>query len=253
MSHDIESRVAILQYFSWSHPFLTDAEQFTKIVSEGLDDYTTDARGDIGSLVRTEALKAASSVWRLVDSLGDEGQFICNRLFPKILRLAAEKLDKVRSEAQNTVAAALQSQSQHAPVDSSGSSRYATRFEGYSPSSKEYFRFLLDMPTHSDFLGGKHYQSKWHEDLLEGYISSADTGSEHLVRASRAALAEYCEANDENLEIVCGGLFAVMKRNLKIDRILVPVMEVMGFLFDYQFMQRSATKYGPPACSIPSI
>ena len=245
MSHDVESRVAILQCFCWSRPFLFHAEQFTEIVAEGLDDYTTNARGDIGSLVRTEALKAASTVWRLFDHLGDKGPYIFNTLFPKVLRLAAEKLDKVRSEAQNTVAAALRSENQLTSFDHSGPNKYFARFRSYSPSSKEYFRFLLDIPAHSDFFGGKMYQIKWHEDLLEGYISSADTGSEDLVRASRAALAEYCGTSDENLSAVCGGMFAIMKKNLKNDRLLVPVMEVMGFLLDYQIMQRSATKYAP--------
>ena len=242
MSHDIESRVAILQYFCWSHPFLADAEQFTAIVAEGLDDYTTDARGDIGSLVRTEALKAVSTVWRHFDTLSDSGSFIFNTLFPKVLRLAAEKLDKVRSEAHSTVAAALRFESQLTPFDSSGPGKTARPITSYSPSSKDYFRFLLDMPTHSDFVGGEKYQIKWHEDLLEGFVSSADTGSEDLVRASRAALAEYCEAEDNNLNIVCGSLFAIMKKSLKNDRIVVPAMEVMGFLFDYQIMQRSTMK-----------
>lgn len=251
VSRDIESRVAILQCFCWSHPFLTDSEQFTEIVAEGLDDYTTDARGDIGSLVRVEALKATSTVWRLFDHLGDKGPRIFNTLFPKVLRLAAEKLDKVRSEAQNSVAAALRSESQLTPFDYSSPSKYAARFKGYSPSSKDYFRFLLDMPTHSDFFGAEKYKIEWHEDLLEGFINSADTGSEDLVRASRAALAEYCESNDDNPNIVCGGLFAIMKRSLKNDRIVVPAMEVMGFLFDYQIMQHSATKYVHPLSPLP--
>ena len=36
---------------------------FTEIISDGLDDYTTNARGDVGSLVRIEAVKAARALW----------------------------------------------------------------------------------------------------------------------------------------------------------------------------------------------
>jgi hypothetical protein len=244
LGHDIESRVAILQCLALSRAFLSDPEQFTDMVAEGLDDYTTDARGDIGSLVRTEALKAAATVWNLMDTLGDKGPLIFNTLFPKVLRLAAEKLDKVRSEAQNTIAAALWPESQLTRFDYSPRGKFPKRLKDYNPSSKEYFRFLLDIPTHGDFFGGE-YQTPWHEELLEGFISSADTGSEDVVRASRTALAEYCENDVQNLSIVSRSLYSILKRNLKNDRILVPAMEVLGFLFDYQIMQRSATKYGP--------
>jgi hypothetical protein len=246
MGHDIESRVAILHWLERSHAFLFESEQFTYMVAEGLDDYTTDARGDIGSLVRTEALKAASTIWSLIDNLGEMGRQMFSILFPKVLRLAAEKLDKVRSEAQNTVAAALRSEYIPTLPDDLSPRKLRIPFRDCNPSSKAYFRFLLDMPTNGDFYGEQLYQIQWHEDLLEGFISSADTGSEDLVRASRAALAEYCETDFDNLIIVCEGLYAIMKRNLKNDRILVPAMEVMGFLFDYQIMQRSRTKYAFP-------
>jgi hypothetical protein len=235
LGHDTESRVAILQCLTSTCAFLSDPDQFSDMVAEGLDDYTTDARGDIGSLVRVEALKAVATVWNLIASLGDNGRLLFEKLFPKVLRLAAEKLDKVRSEAQNCVAAALSSESQ-----------VTQQFRHYSPSSKEYFYFLLNMPTLSEFSGERKYQMIWYESLLEGFISSADTGSEDLVRVSRAALAEYCERDSQNLSTICSCLYSILKRNLKNDRILVPAMEVIGFLFDYQIMQRSETKYSPP-------
>ena len=70
MGHDIESRVAILHWLGLSHALLSESEQFMYMVSEGLDDYTTDARGDIGSLVRNEALKTASTIWNVMENLG---------------------------------------------------------------------------------------------------------------------------------------------------------------------------------------
>jgi len=77
-------------------------------------------------------------------------------------------------------------------------------------------------------------------DLFEGYVGSADTGSEDLVRASRAALADFCEAG--NTDRVSSTLFAVMKRNIDNDRILVPTLEAMAFLFDVQILQQSSLK-----------
>ena len=60
-----------------------------------LDDYTTDQRGDVGSLVRTAAIDAVSTVLKQ-DLLDLSGRQI---LAAKVCGLAVEKLDKVRWRA----------------------------------------------------------------------------------------------------------------------------------------------------------
>ena len=62
-----------------------------------LADYTTDQRGDVGSLVRTAAVDAVSTV--LKRNLLN----LCDRqvLAAKVCGLAVEKLDKVRWRAWN--------------------------------------------------------------------------------------------------------------------------------------------------------
>ena len=60
-----------------------------------LEDYTVDQRGDVGSLVRVEAIEIVLLAWQsctLDLSIGRD-------LFASIVGLAAEKLDKVRSRA----------------------------------------------------------------------------------------------------------------------------------------------------------
>lgn len=98
------------------------------------------------------------------------------------------------------------------------------------------------MPIYGSLRIGQ-YDVKWFRDILEGYVTSADAGSEDLIRASRAALTEFCESGSDNLQKVCSTLLLVAKRNLKNDRVLVPTLEVVAFLFDVQVMQRSSTKY----------
>lgn len=62
-----------------------------------LNDYTTDRRGDIGSLIRVEAIQAAATIIE-----GERRIAGCSNT-PKIIgclcRLAAEKLDKIRLQA----------------------------------------------------------------------------------------------------------------------------------------------------------
>jgi hypothetical protein len=59
---NIEGKVSLLQCVHrgtilWKHAYM-----FIDMISSGLDDYTTDARGDIGSLVRLEAIKTAGRI-----------------------------------------------------------------------------------------------------------------------------------------------------------------------------------------------
>ena len=63
-----------------------------------LNDYTTDRRGDIGSLIRVEALQGAKVIIHSGLVIADHGKCV-QKLVGCITRLAAEKLDKVRFQA----------------------------------------------------------------------------------------------------------------------------------------------------------
>lgn len=97
------------------------------------------------------------------------------------------------------------------------------------------------METH-DWLEPGPYIPEWRAEMFEGYVTSADTGSEELVRVSRAALADFCDKEEANSNLVCETLLEVLKANMANDRILVPTLEVMGFLFDIGIMPKSSLK-----------
>jgi hypothetical protein len=99
-----ETRVAIVQSLTDRNILRLESTAFLGLISEGLDDYTTTARGDIGSHVRLEAIKATKTLWQ---AQGVRNQERVMRLFPQILRLATEKLDRVRAKAQSTLAIIL--------------------------------------------------------------------------------------------------------------------------------------------------
>lgn len=244
--NDIESRVTVLQ--SLSKSVFASRIDFADIISEGLDDYTTNARGDVGSLVRIEAVKVAGALWKdRVISWENSESAIFSAIFGKVLRLGSEKLDRVRIEAQKSIGY-LVHPSHPGLVKVILLSLLSADFprkktiEELPPSSREYFSYLLNLKKHGSVLTAE-YNDQWFPDLIEGYVTSADSGSEDLIRASRAALAEYCEAQNQHTEHVCGTLFIVAKRNMKNDRVLVPTLEVMAFLFDVRIMQKSSTKY----------
>lgn len=245
---DIESRVAVLECLRQGSVLRSHDSVFIDMIAEGLDDYTSDTRGDIGSLVRIEAIKATGQVfdyipWSDIPSstrdpdvtsswVRDIHRF--SKVFGKVLRLSSEKLDKVRLEAQKSVAKVYQDKSE------------VGRFLGFSVSSYDYFRWLLEAQILDRLqLSLFNYQpDHWAADMLQGFVSSADTGSAGLVRVSRAALVDFCESSFDveqkggahkqrhSAQLIWQKLYEIAKSNINNDRILVPTMELLGFLLD---------------------
>lgn len=79
------------------------------------------------------------------------------------------------------------------------------------------------------------------DGLLAGYVTSADTGNEDLVIASRSALCEYCGASQENLDRVCTSLYRNMKARQGQDRVIVPTLEIIAFLLSVGLYQGTRT------------
>lgn len=124
--------------------------------------------------------------------------------------------------------------------------RASLRLTRLTFSSKAYFIFLLDLLSsdwlHGDFLLNQQFDlDQWLDELLSGYVTSADTGNEDLVIASRAALTSYCDASQENLDRVCTSLLRNLKARQGQDRIVVPTLEITAFLFSVGMYQRSTT------------
>lgn len=106
--NDVDTRVSILSSLTQSDILRENIDTFLELIIAGLDDYTTNARGDVGSLVRLQAIKATKFLWERLDQLPtNEPLRVVSALFLRILRLAAEKLDKVRAEAQTALALVL--------------------------------------------------------------------------------------------------------------------------------------------------
>jgi hypothetical protein len=102
-------------------------------------------------------------------------------------------------------------------------------------SSKSYFIFLLDLLDqdwlHPAVSAVKGDAEAWMDALMAGIVSSADTGNEELVIATRAALCEFCERSAANRDAVCAALARNLKTWQGTDRVLVPTLEVVAFLF----------------------
>ena len=103
-SPDVETRVTAMRALTLiinalpfqparSHDFEIE---LLEAVREALNDYTINERGDIGSLVRTEALAVVEFIWQ-TDTCADSPQRTTLEL--AVRRLALERLDKLRLRA----------------------------------------------------------------------------------------------------------------------------------------------------------
>jgi hypothetical protein len=218
-----------------------------------LNDYTVTERGDVGALVRLEALATIETAWRTTritglvkrSSLGD-------LLYADVLRLSLEKLDKMRARAAHVLEEGALCGYERAmrPV-ADGVSSY-TYFSSALMILQPEIDHRDDGPKHTvDNIttdDEKRTESKvrLHESLCLGLVSSAGMGSESVVQNSRAALLDTLDrlpaasTNEEemSLQYVANCLVDLLKKNLDTDRTLLPLLEVIAFLFDMQIMHR---------------
>ncbi|KAI9675943.1 MAG: hypothetical protein M1829_003181 [Trizodia sp. TS-e1964] len=186
-----------------------------------LDDYSSDSRGDIGSWVRIEAIDAVAKAWQM--GLISLKSSVEEMLVSRVIRLSGEKLDKVRFRGW----IGLKAINPFSPA-----SELNLEFNDVShTASYSYFRQLLSLLSSPD---------GWiREPLLEGYVTSAGAGSESVVNASRLALIDFLdpisvESNSSafTLTILYDIFLSILRGNIANDRVAVPLLEVLSFLFD---------------------
>lgn len=193
-----------------------------------LNDYTITERGDVGSLVRLEALNTIRLAW-ISGRLCDEDGECAQQMYHDIVRLSLEKLDKMRVKAAHVL------QKRNSSVASSSPATAAD-----DVSSQVYFlRALrsLQLTTCASI----------REATCVGFVNSAGMGSESVVQNARLALVEFVESlpnqaalESEQLSLLdlLNSMTSLLKTNIDNDRVLLPLLEVIAFLFDMQVVQR---------------
>lgn len=193
-----------------------------------LNDYTITERGDVGSLVRLEAL----SVIRLAWTIGalDIGSEWGGKIYTDVLRLSLEKLDKLRVRAAHILR-----ERSIGPYDNA---------IGTAPtddvSTQHYFKTSLELlQVTQDPVVVKA--------VCKGFVIAAGMSSESVVQNARAAISNFVDtlpdgrlpdADHFSLLDLANEFVDMLRDNLENDRILLPLLEVLAFLFDVQVMQR---------------
>jgi hypothetical protein len=224
----------LLDHWHRTHPAQVNlptgaSQRIVGALHEALNDYTVTERGDVGSLVRLQALRTVE-VGLKSGLLGEQvgASTALTDLDADLLRLSLEKLDKIRTRASSILRDhdALRNLLQVEPQR-----WYPTQ----DVSSFLYFFKILPV----FYQPGAPYQHR--QALCLGILSSAGMGSESVMRESRNVIAYML--NHEKVEPirvleVVNNLLAIFQSSLGNDKVLLELLEVFAFLFDCNVMDR---------------
>ncbi|OJD22113.1 hypothetical protein ACJ73_06543 [Blastomyces percursus] len=204
-------------------PEIDDVESISGHFKAFLNDYTTDRRGDVGSFIRLEAIEAVNIIIESKVPPGPTPMYLKD-LMGSVVRLAAEKLDKVRFHAWNCLQGFWETSLDLPPL--------AQKYGHFSEvSSADYFSQLFNL-----------LQVDWlRHSLSRGLVTSATTGTEVVVRSARFALLQYINNHDEQLRnTICVKLIedwlSILESDTDDDRYALPVVEMIAFLLDNCFL-----------------
>jgi hypothetical protein len=194
----------------------------TQAIHTGLTDYTIDERGDVGSLVRLQALTCVSRLLSL--ELIDQNSNHHQLLQSDVLRLSLEKLDRVRSRA-----ATHRQQNLHHEY---------TLLNPSATNSKAYISSALHplfTPT----------TQPWAlRALLEGTISTAGISAEPLLQTTRAILTTALTFTPlphlhTLLTTYTTILLAILSSSTpNSTNLMLPALDLLSFLLDMRIPQR---------------
>lgn len=219
-----------------------------------LNDYTTDRRGDIGSLLRLEAIQSARIILQKESELKTRSTR-AQKIVGCLCRLAAEKLDKVRIQAWLGLQSFWESAEDFPPLQrqafvianlSGCLADFSRKYDHFSHVSfPDYFVQLLELQA-IDWLRLPLYQ---------GLATSAVAGAEGLIRASRLALVQCinskkAEQREAMLPMILKDLSTILSENLQDDRFAIPIMELLAFLVDGYI---SSIPEGSEQMSVPCL
>ena len=226
--------------------YLTNYD-FESTLLVALTDYTVDQRGDIGATLRLEALLLTDLILNRIyhpshhrhsqESIDNPKiQTLLMRVFQEVVKLAAEKLDKVRTQAwqclqtfweahrdsgqHNTTSGPL-----HALLCSSANRKTSEVRQPADVSSATYFEQVLRL-----------FDVQWLQvPLLQGIVSSAAAGTEDLGRAARVAIVSRLAGEDQytRSDEYCTFLRVLtqyLRECTSDDRSAVPTMELLAFI-----------------------
>ncbi|KAI8577490.1 hypothetical protein K450DRAFT_212781 [Umbelopsis ramanniana AG] len=218
-----------------------DFQSVVQGLLKNLEDYSIDQRGDVGSWIREESMKALSLVVPLVTRMdmeipGDHrylGLDTQMQIIAKLLKQASERIDRTRACAGNALSVIVRS--------TTDDGRPCLQIPGQemllniSNSDLDWTSPADVYPQLVPMLAFSEYRF----DLLTGLITSAGSRTESLLRYSSQCLSEYINQlpTKEGDTTVCLQDFvrefnSILEAHRNDDRVSIALLEVVGSLFE---------------------
>ena len=208
-------------------PDLESCQSLGETIITGLSDYTNDQRGDVGSLLRLQSLDAVEAVQSLT-SPEEWHASLMNHLLSHVVRLAMEKLSKVRYRAWNCLKSCWGSKIEGKAL--TGDVKHLT-----DASSEAYFKMLMPSLQIESL----------RKEILIGLSSSIGGGAEDICRACSSALMHWTfELDHASRAAFIDQLSESMVRYLhsldgEEDRKIIPALEFLAYLVDQELISEN--------------
>ncbi|KAL9580899.1 MAG: hypothetical protein Q9203_006120 [Teloschistes exilis] len=195
-------------------------DYLAKSLSDSLEDYTVDSRGDVGSHVRIAALEVFGKL-QAYNAFPPDFKDV---LLGQVSGLRLEKLDRVRAQA-NRCCVQWQRQGHNPPIDSAQAARHTAMLESISVLSVPYFTTVIKVAN----------QQRFRSSMIQGLVTSAGYGNEAPVATARTALVGYLHTCTQEQAIpFCCSLILIVQQEIPHGRLARGGLELLAFILDSQ-------------------
>ncbi|WWC99224.1 hypothetical protein V866_006120 [Kwoniella sp. B9012] len=190
---------------------------------QGLGDYTTDQRGDVGSWVRVQSLISTGDVLSTLDpqlNLVSEETF--DDLIGGIIKQGVEKLESVRGETARTLAKLREAGWEWEGMGGMKVDLRQLENDGFRYiDQKEWF--TISMPI---------LRTEYRKQLIAGLVLTVGSQVITLSNAAFQPLSLCLTQNPDLIASVLGDLLELLEKNYTSNRIFVPTLQTLWKLFE---------------------
>eukprot|EP00898_Chlorokybus_atmophyticus_P007558 jgi/Chlat1/7803/Chrsp66S07259 len=218
-------------------------DQVLSVMLAAVDDYATDNRGDVGSLVREAAMEAIAVLGPILCSLGGlSNQDWATRLVAGLAKQAAEKIDRVRLTAGSAITRIVTAGvpcAHRKELEEIFLSSYSINWAVPAQSFPRIVQ-LLHLPP-------------YRLSVVAGLIISVGAVADSLVKCSSAALLSQLEDNDGLARDLLVDIVGVLKSNPRNERVAVPLLRTLETVFSSGSLEAIMESEGQVALELVNL
>ena len=219
---------------------------------KGVEDYSVDKRGDVGSWVREASMRAFSEVLRCFQTISkcsddsdgvvvDEYETKCTTILGVLLKQCGEKIDRTRTVAFESLFALLRGTVGGGGGDDDDSHVFVSNAKDFESiqacvpvDAKDVSSEAGLQRVFSHCLTKAVLVAPYADYALSGWVASTGAVTESLAKAASTALLSVLSKEDERVDLkekVARHLIETFDAYSKIDRVTVPAIRCVDVLF----------------------